>query len=213
MSVSHDEHQHILDQLKAIAVGLGKTFAPFCEVVVHDLQHPKHALVHIENNLSGRKIGGPATELGLARIVDKSYPQVLSNYGNQFQDGRQVKSTSIGVKDSAGNYVAALCLNIDLTQFKGLENIIAQFNKLDQPDQANESLAPGNADTIRRYIDRYAALRASTPRSLSINDRKALLKELKQHGYMAIRNASGVVADHLRISRATVYNHVRDVSL
>jgi predicted transcriptional regulator YheO len=213
MKRPRDEHQHILEQLKVIAAGLGKTFAPFCEVVVHDLQHPKHALVHIENNLSGRKVGGPATELGLARIVDKSYPQVLSNYGNQFQDGRQVKSTSIGIKDSVGNYVAALCLNIDLTQFKGMENIMAQFNKLDLSGQASESLAPGNADTIRRYIDKYAALRASTPRSLTTDDRKALLKELKQHGYMAIRNASSVVADHLSISRATVYNHVRDAGL
>jgi predicted transcriptional regulator YheO len=60
----------LLRELQTIAQGLGKTFAPFCEVVVHDLSHPKHAIFAIENNLSGRRIGQPVTELGLARIGD-----------------------------------------------------------------------------------------------------------------------------------------------
>ena len=84
----------LLDQLKQVAEGLGATFAPFCEVVVHDL--------------SGRKVGNPATELGLVRILDPVFAQVIPNYANQFADGRQAKSTSIGIKDSSGQYIAAL---------------------------------------------------------------------------------------------------------
>ena len=57
----------------------------------------------------------PATELGRARIADAGYPQVVANYANHFADGRPAKSTSIGIKDGEGNYVAALCLNMDLT--------------------------------------------------------------------------------------------------
>jgi hypothetical protein len=34
-------NKHLLAELKNIAEGLGKTFAPFCEVVVHDLTHPE----------------------------------------------------------------------------------------------------------------------------------------------------------------------------
>src|SRR5215472_9311230 len=105
----------LFDQLKQIAQGLGETFAPFCEVVLHDLTDPKNAIVAIHNNLSGRKVGQPATELGLARIDDPDYAQLISNYANAFTDGRQAKSTSIGIKDASGTYVAALCLNVDLT--------------------------------------------------------------------------------------------------
>ena len=36
----------------------------------------------------GRRIGQPATELGLARIQDPDYPAVIANYANQFADGR-----------------------------------------------------------------------------------------------------------------------------
>jgi len=112
MSAKRDEGANLLEQLDQIAKGLGETFAPFCEVVVHDLQDPAHAIHAIHNNLSGRKIGDPATELGLARIADPQYPQVLANYANRFPDGRQAKSTSIGIKDSKGIYVAALCMNL-----------------------------------------------------------------------------------------------------
>lgn len=45
------EQQALLEQLKQVAQGLSETFAPFCEVVVHDLLDPKHAILAIHNNL------------------------------------------------------------------------------------------------------------------------------------------------------------------
>ncbi|MBV5331904.1 PAS domain-containing protein, partial [bacterium] len=61
MVTKNTETRHLLEQLQHIAQGLGETFAPFCEVVVHDLTHPEHAIMSIHNNLSGRSIGDPAT--------------------------------------------------------------------------------------------------------------------------------------------------------
>ena len=124
------EQALLLEQVMQIAQALGETFAPFCEVVVHDLLHPDHAILAIHNNLSGRKIGAPATELGLARIFDSEFPQIVSNYANQLSDGRQVKSTSVGIKDSRGRYIAALCLNVDLTLFRGLQNVLELFGMI-----------------------------------------------------------------------------------
>lgn len=119
------------EQLEQIAQGLAETFAPFCEVVLHDLRDPQHAILAIHNNLSGREIGEPATELGLARIADPAFPQVIANYSNSFADGRRAKSTSIGIRDSQGKYVAALCLNVDLTLFSNVQSAIAEFTKVD----------------------------------------------------------------------------------
>ena len=66
-----------------------------------------------------RRVGlPPATELGLARIASPDFPSIIANYANQFADGRPVKSASIGIKDSSGKYVAALCLNVDITLFR-----------------------------------------------------------------------------------------------
>lgn len=199
----------LLGQLEHIAQGLGETFAPFCEVVVHDLLDPGHAIAAIHNNLSGRAVGDPATELGLARIADPAYAPVLANYANRFADGRQAKSTSIGIKDAEGRYVAALCLNVDLTLFKSLQSAMGQFVQVDAQAAPAESLDPAGADAIRARIDRYAAARASTPRALKADERRALLAELKAEGLLQLRHAMQTVAAHLGVSRATVYSDAR----
>lgn len=203
------EQKALLDQLMHIAEGLSQTFAPFCEVVVHDLMDPKHAILAIHNNLSGRLVGAPATELGLARIADPDFPPVLANYPNQFADGRQVKSTSVGIKDSDGQYVAALCLNVDLTLFNGVQNAMGQFLALSSETQAGESLNPANADAIRAHIDRFAARLATTPRALRTEDRRLLLKELKDSGFLEVRRSMETAALHLGVSRATVYSDAK----
>jgi predicted transcriptional regulator YheO len=199
------DREILFDQLKQIAQGLGETFAPFCEVVLHDLTDPKNAIMAIHNNLSGRKIGQPATELGLARIADPNYAQVISNYANKFADGRQAKSTSVGIKDASGEYVAALCLNVDLTLFQGLQSSIGQFVSIDAQNGPRESLNPASADAIRARVDQFAARRATTPRALNAEDRRTLLRELKDAGCMEVRRSSEIIAAHLGISRATVY--------
>ncbi|KVR11309.1 DNA-binding protein [Burkholderia ubonensis] len=202
------EQQVILEQVKQIAAGLGETLAPFTEVVVHDLRSPKHAILAIHNNLSGREIGDPATELGLARIADDSYPQVLANYANRFSDGRQAKSTSIGIKDSEGHYFAALCLNVDVTLFRSIATLLEQFS-IPSGEVIKESLDPSTADSLRERIDRFAVSLATTPQALRTDQRRALMQALKEEGYLDLRRSMETIAQHLGVSRATVYNDAK----
>ncbi|MEJ8851576.1 helix-turn-helix transcriptional regulator [Variovorax rhizosphaerae] len=203
------EQAILLDQVKQIAQGLGETFAPFCEVVVHDLLDPRHAVLAIHNNLSGRELGHPATELGLARILDPEYPQVIANYANQFSDGRQAKSTSIGIKDSQGKYIAALCMNVDLTLFQSFQTAMSQFVNVDAQLAPGESLDPAGTDLIRTRIDQFAARLATSPRALKAEDRRALLQELKSAGLLDVRRAMETIAAHLGVSRASVYSYAK----
>ncbi|WP_432381755.1 helix-turn-helix transcriptional regulator [Duganella sp. P38] len=203
------EHQNLLAQMQQVADGLGKTLAPFCEVVLHDLTQPEHAILAIHNNLSGREVGAPATELGLARAADPAFEQVIANYPNTFPDGRLAKSTSIGIKDSEGKYVAALCLNVDLTVFRSLNTMLTQFGSVDTAAAVNETMAPAGADAIRQRIDQFAARIGSTPRALKADERKALMRELKECGLSEVRRAMDIVAAYLNVSRATVYNDAR----
>ena len=202
------EQESLLEQVQGIAQGLGEMFAPFTEVVVHDLRTPKHAILAIHNNLSGRSVGDPATELGLARIADTEYPSVLANYANRFSDGRTAKSTSIGIKDSTGHYIAALCLNVDVTLFRGMQAILGQFCNT-EGTPVKESLDPANADSIRERIDAFATRLATTPHMLKSEQRKELMQELKDDGYLEVRRAMEIVAQHLGVSRATVYNDAK----
>lgn len=203
------EQQHLLEQLQQVAAGLGQTLAPFCEVVLHDLLDPEHTLLAIHNNLSGRNVGAPATEVGQARINDPGYAQILANYPNTFPDGRPAKSTSIGIKDSQGQYVAALCLNVDLSVFRSLNAMLTQFSSVDQAASVRETLEPAGADAIRRHIDQFAARLSTTPRALKAGERKALMRELKDAGLDQVRRAMDIAAAHLNVSRATVYKDAR----
>jgi predicted transcriptional regulator YheO len=209
MKAKTTEQQNLLNQMQQVAAGLGQTLAPFCEVVLHDLLDPHHAIVAIHNNLSGRSVGDPATELGLARIADPDYAQVLANYPNRFPDGRQAKSTSVGIKDTRGNYVAALCLNVDLTLFRSLHSLLGQFGNMDPASAIRESLDPAGADAIRARIDAFAARHAGTPRTLKAEERRLLLRELKDSGLLDMRRAMETIAAHLGVSRATVYNDAK----
>ena len=204
------EQQHLLEQLRHVAEGLGRTLAPFTEVVLHDLLDPGHAVLAIHNNLSGRTVGEPATELGLARIADPSFPPVLANYPNTFPDGRPAKSTSIGIKDKDGQYTAALCLNVDLNLVRSLLALLGPFGNGDRAAAVAAARArAAGADAIRAHIEQFAARLSTTPRALTAGDRRALLRELGDAGLLEMRRSMETIAAHLGVSRATVYNYAK----
>nr|WP_030644081.1 MULTISPECIES: PAS domain-containing protein [Streptomyces] len=203
--------EHLIREAEKIAVALGRMFPGLCEVVLHDLRDPDHAIRAIENNLSGRQVGDSATELGLARIADPQYPSVIQNYPNQFPDGRPAKSTSIGIKNAAGEYVAALCLNLDVSVLSpvtlALSNLVA--TDTEHRDRPLETLRDRAARELRQAVEARAAERAATPRSLSRVDKKALVRQLQRDGYFDSRDAAQTIADLLGVSRATVYNYAK----
>ncbi|MFB9996317.1 Uncharacterized protein conserved in bacteria [Providencia rustigianii] len=198
----------LLAQVEAIAKGLSETFAPFCEVVVHDLKNPERSILSIHNNLSGRKVGEPTTELGLARIASADFPNIIANYANQFPDGRPAKSTSIGIKDENGQYVAALCLNLDMTQFRSMQSMLSQFTEVGC-SPIKEHLEPIGSEAIRSRIDQFAASLAATPRSLKADERVALIELLRREGLLDIRKSMDTIAQHLGVSRASVYLYAK----
>jgi len=212
MTSQTSDHDYVLAQLRHIAHGLGETLAPFCEVVVHDLTEQDHAIVAIHNNLSGRDIGDPMTELGGQRVSHPETPEVIANYPNRFPDGRQAKSTSIGIRDREGRYIAALCLNVDLTVFQNLQNVLNRFGMTAATADISESLAPVGTQALLEHIDAFAASRSTTPRALKADERRALLRELKDNGLLEMRRAIDTVAQHLGISRTTLYLDTRKIA-
>ncbi|MFD8255276.1 helix-turn-helix transcriptional regulator [Streptomyces werraensis] len=205
------DDEHLIAEAEKIAVALGRMFPGLCEVVLHDLRNPAHAIRVIENNLSGRQVGDSATELGLARIQDPDYPSVLQNYANQFPDGRPAKSTSIGIKNAAGEYVAALCLNLDVSTLSPialtLSNLVA--TDAETPETPPETLRDRSRRELREVIEATAAERSTTPRALSRNAKIDLVRRLHTEGYFESRNAAQTIADLLGISRASVYSYTK----
>ncbi|UED87315.1 helix-turn-helix transcriptional regulator [Streptomyces profundus] len=205
-----DEDALLLREAEKIVTAIGRMFPGLCEVVLHDLRDPEHAVRTIENNLSGRDIGDPATELGLARIADPAYPDVLQNYPNRFPDGRPAKSTSIGIRNGAGHYVAAICLNLDVSLFAVVSRSLAQLVATEEPDQpVRESLNSRSTGELRSAVEEFASAHGQTPRGLGASARRELVRSLRARGFLEVRHSVRTLTDLLGVSRATVYNDLR----
>lgn len=203
------ENELLLREGKKIVDALGRTLAPMVEIVLHDLTRPASSIVAISNSLSGREVGDPTTEIGMARITNPDFPDVLQNYANQFPDGRPAKSTSIGLRNSAGEYVAALCLNVDVSM---LTSVAASFSQLAQTESAGtplrESLASPRLDELRAALDAHAARLNKTPHTLTPAQRREAVHALAKAGLMDLKNAQAVVAGMLGVARPTVYSYL-----
>lgn len=203
------ENELLLREGKKIVDALGRTLAPLVEVVLHDLTRPASSIVAISNSLSGRAVGDPATGIGMARITDPGFPDIVQNYANQFPDGRPAKSTSIGLRNSAGEYVAALCLNVDVSMLAG---VAASLTQLAQTQAAHppvgESLAAPRLDALRAALDGFAAQLNKTPHALNPAQRRQAVRQLANAGLMDLKNAQAVVASMLGVARPTVYSYL-----
>lgn len=206
----HDrENQLLLREARKIVDALGQTLAPLVEVVLHDLTQPEHSVVAIANNLSGRQVGDATTELGLARITDPGFPEVVQNYANRFPDGRPAKSTSIGLKNGAGDYVAAICLNMDVSLLGAVTASLGQLMQIDPAGSpVAETLAPRQLDDVRASLERFAAARNTTPIGLTLAQRREAVRELAGSGALNLRHALTEVARTLGVARSTVYTYL-----
>ncbi|CAM2148407.1 MULTISPECIES: transcriptional regulator [Paraburkholderia] len=207
-SVSARENALLLREGRKIVEALGQTLAPLVEVVLHDLTSPEQSVVAISNNLSGRQVGDAATEMGLARLNDPGFPEVVANYPNRFPDGRPVKSTSIGLKNSAGEYVAAVCLNMDVSLLGAVTAGLGQLMQTGAAAPLPESLAPRTGDGVRAALERYAAARNTTPIGMTLAQRRDAVRELAESGHLNLRHALAEVARTLGVARSTVYTYL-----
>jgi predicted transcriptional regulator YheO len=204
------EDDLLLREVEKIVVAIGRMFPGLCEVVLHDLRDPEHAIRAIESNLSGRSVGDPATELGIARIQDPGFPDIVQNYPNRFPDGRPAKSTSIGIKNSADEYIAAICLNLDVSLFASVARSLNNLVRTDDQEQPlTETLRARTAEELRTVIEEFAAARGHTSRSLGSAAKKELVRSLKTRGFLQVKHSVQVVTELLGVSRATVYNYLR----
>ena len=205
-----NENELLLRESAKIVEALGKMFAPCCEVVLHDLRHPQNSIIAIECPLSGRKVGQSVTEMGLARIKDPSFPDIVQNYGNNFPDGRPVKSTSIGIRNSQGKFIAAICLNLDVSLFSSVQRVIEQLtlsNTAVAP--VRETLRARSVDDVREAIESFAAQHNMQPRTLTAKHRREIIMLLAKAGLLQLRGAASIAAQILGISRASIYNALK----
>ncbi|WP_027137294.1 PAS domain-containing protein [Gaetbulibacter saemankumensis] len=108
-----DDSLQFLENYKRIVRLIGDSF-PDCgiEILLHNLSNPSKALYHIKNNVTGRNVEAPATNLVMDLKRRNSNKEDKLNYELNI-GARKFKCTTIPIyKDDMG-IVGAICINVD----------------------------------------------------------------------------------------------------
>jgi predicted transcriptional regulator YheO len=106
-----------LENYQRIVRLIGNSFADTgIEILLHDLSNPAKALYHIENNVTGRNVGAPATNLVLDLKTRRLQNQDKLNYELNI-GARKFKCTTIPIYREKLGLVGAICINVDYRFF------------------------------------------------------------------------------------------------
>ena len=108
-----DDTAKFLENYKRIVRLIGDSFPDTgIEILLHNLSNPAKALYHLKNNVTGRNVGAPATNLVHDLKVRRLRNQDKLNY--ELNIGcRKFKCTTIPIYRENYGLVGAICINVD----------------------------------------------------------------------------------------------------
>ena len=206
--------------LRPVVEAIGQTVGSHCEVVLHDLRVPEHSIVAISNGaVTGRRVGGPVvggpTKDVALRLLDSAIKEsTLSvGYRTQTRDGRELRSTSLVLRTTAGKPVIALCLNLDLSAFAMVRALLEEIAK---PPAAPADAVPEDAqlevgEVIPQMIQEALAEVGKPPKFMDREDRLRAVRLMHERGLFLIRGGVERAAAALGISKFTLYSYLKEV--
>lgn len=211
----------MLNALKSVVEGLEAIIGPSVEIVVHDIRHPRSSTYAIANgHVTGRRVGdpivaAPSNDKGFwfhegahdnVEVADKSVV-----YKSRAKDGRELKSTTIALRNSAGEVFATVCANSDLTLFQLLQSHLQQIM---QPP-AEGSQPSGGRLSVDELIEEIIADAMNSVAKPAIamdkEDKLKVLQSMVERGVFVIKGSAEKVARHLQVTRFTVYNYLAEL--
>lgn len=209
------ENDAILRTLIQIAEGIVNTFPRNFEVVVHDLSQPRKSIKFIAGDVTRRKPGAPVTDLVVKALHQEGRDiRDRFNYRTTTRDGRTLKSTTLFVRNSAGEVVNAFCVNFDMTDYLNATRALDifastshEFNDQEKP----ETFAATIQETIGALFEQAVSRIGKQPVSSSTEEKIKLVAELEASGAFQIKGAVDQIALLMGVSKFTVYNYLKRV--
>lgn len=206
--------QDNLELLTRIMDMMEQQFGKNCEIVLHDhsLDFDK-TIVDIRNaHVTGRKIGGSGSNLGLEILSGNSEGGDKYNYITYTNNGKILRSSSIHFHNREGELIGALCVNLDITETIRLENAIKEYNNFNAaPEPINEIFASDVHQMLEELIRRAFQKIGKSASQMTREDKMEFIKYLDEKGAFIISKSSKIVGDALDISKYTFYNYLETV--
>ncbi len=193
---------------------LSEMFKPQLEVIVHDLRYPEHSIIAIFNNhITGRKVGEGTSDIGYKKLKGEMPDQVV-NYKNESPDGKQLKSSSLTIRNSEKIIIGSLGLNYDISVFNQFSDVLSFMTGTNENPVTHESEAffYGNTkEDIQIAINHYRVSHGLTNTVLSRRDKYSVIKFLIKGGHLNKRGAVAIIGEALSVTRPTVYKYIKEI--
>lgn len=134
-----DDTDKYLENYKKVVQLIGESIPDTgIEILLHNLSNPARSLIHIENNITGRKVGDGTTNLVLDLKMRKLQNQDKLNYELNI-GSRKFKCTTIPIFRDEYGLIGAICINIDVNYITdrilpSMENVSQFFEQLCKVD-------------------------------------------------------------------------------
>lgn len=199
--------KQIIKQYEPIINGVTALFAPFVECAIHDIESGK--IVAIYNNISNRKVGEASPLAQLQTPVDK-FPDVFEPYYETNWNGHKIKCTSVTIRNEKKQPILLICFNFDVFIFQDIELNLKTFLSVKKNTNNPVELFSENwQEKIDMFINNYLSENKLILNQLSRDQKQELVEHLSKNGVFFYKNAASYVAGKLKLSRATIYNHLK----
>ncbi len=207
----HPNLQAVMQTMEGLAQVLGSRY----EVILHDLSHVESSIVAICGNITGRQIGGPATNFliqCLRRHGDDAQNSV--NYRTNLPDGRVLRSSTLFIRDEAGHIIGSLCINQDMSDYAVAGKLLQELNLFGETGDeghGGERFARDIGEVtdfmVRDELEAFSKPVAYMQRE----DKLAFVRRLEEKGVFDVRGAVEHVAERLGVTNFTVYNYLKEI--
>lgn len=214
---TYESAEEVLRLYRPVLRALATAAGPTVEVVLHNLDGADvdlgHTIMAIENgHVTGRAVGGPSTSLGLDVLKDRRGDHDAFGYTGYTPDGRELRCSSVYFHNAAGDIIASLCINVDLSPLQQARNMLEALLPSASPAE-NAPTEHFGADlvSVMDAMIREAIREIGRPvENMSRDDKIAVLERLDQRGATQMRKSVEAIAKQLGISRVTAYNYLEE---
>lgn len=202
-----------LNLLAQLARGISRQFGSNCEIVVHDLS--RHAIdnsiVIIENgHVTSRKVGDGPSHVVLEAL--KENPAKLDdhlNYLTRTQDGRILKSSTIYIRDDAGEVAGIFSINYDITGLLAIEGALQSLISIEKPQTQAPEKIPQNVNDLLDELIEQSVRNVGKPAALMSKEEKIkAIHFLNDSGAFLVTKSGDKISKYFGISKYTLYSYI-----
>lgn len=215
VTILTDLDKRILHSYINIAEGVSQFWGDCCEVVIHNLENLDRSVMFIANgHLSGRQIGSPISEVTLSFLNRMMAEPELKNlyYFAKNKKGETFKASICAIMGEHSTIIGLFCLNFYMNA--PISAFIQCMTPGESPNHENisETFVENTQELMLNALEEAKKTVYSNLAISSSNKNKEIVSILFHKGIFNLKDSVITIAEHLGISKNTVYMHIRNMN-